>query len=495
MKKAILSSLILLFFSFSVTSAYAEDCMHDPIYERNWNAVVTTGVRVRSIPCMETSTVLTTVPVGKILKVIAETDGYYKVKLSDGTEGWIGQWLVAKTDQSFAEDVPEAPKEPLYDVKNHTFETAIRYLKNKNIVGGYPDGSFQPNKTVNRAEFTKIIVGAALDYSPEHDPSGYDIYSLSGLSFSDVKTGEWYVPYLRKAVENKIIGGYPDGTFKPSQTINLAEATKILVSALKLTKGEVENGAWYAPYMQSMQNNMYIPNNFKQPDQSVTRGDMAEMTWRIMEKINNKTSTNFVLSSPVETGFIPSHDDNENNNTEICTTDDVLSKINMDQVRTAWLKWYNDARAAEGKHAFKYNEYLNWSAKKWSQYSSDKGVMSHKRPGQTEYYDYKIITQWFADLGITFKNINRITYSENIGRGTFRCSDSDCTQELIDTIRSTFDYYMAEKTKDYRPHYNSIMNPFNEIGLGIVIDEKSGQYYLTVHYGTELLTHPEGVCD
>lgn len=488
MKKLIILLTFILIFPFFT---HAEDCMHDTVYERNWNAIVTTGVRVRNIPCMESSTVLTTVPVGKILKVTAETDGYYKVKLSNGTEGWIGQWLVAKTNQSFIEDVPEAPKEPLYDVVNHNFETAIRYLKNKDIIDGYPDGSFRPNDTVNRAEFTKIIVGAALNYKPVQDPSGYDIHSLSGLSFSDIKSGEWYVPYLRKAVENNIIGGYPDGTFKPSQTINLAEATKIFVNALNLTKGDVENGSWYAPYIQSMQNDKYIPNNFNKPDQSVTRSDMAEMTWRIMEKINNKTSTNFILS--VETGFIPSHD--ETVDTGICTAETPLNKIDINQVRTTWLEWYNDARSAEGKSAFKYNKYLNWSAKKWSQISSDRGEMSHKRPGQTAYYDYNIITQWFADLGITFKNVNRITYTENIGRGTFRCSDSDCTQELIDAIRSTFNYYMAEKNQEYRAHYNSIMNTFNEIGLGIVIDENTNQYYLTVHYGTELLTHPEGACD
>jgi hypothetical protein len=45
---------------------------------------------------------------------------------------------------------------------------------------------------------------------------------------------------------------------------------------------------------------------------------------------------------------------------------------------------------------------------------------------------------------------------------------------------------MDEKDKAYKPHYNSLMNQyFKEIGLGIVLG--NGKYYLTVHYGTELL--------
>ena len=83
----ILFSTIILTLIIGNQSASAEDCMHDPIYPTNWTAEVTTGVRVRSIPCMETSVVLSTLPVGEIVQVIAETDGYYQIKTANGTEG------------------------------------------------------------------------------------------------------------------------------------------------------------------------------------------------------------------------------------------------------------------------------------------------------------------------------------------------------------------------------------------------------------------------
>lgn len=75
-------------------------CGRDPIYEHDWSGTVTTGARVRNVACMDGSTVLTTLAVGTKVRIIAETDGWYKVKLSDGTRGWVGQWLLSKSETS-----------------------------------------------------------------------------------------------------------------------------------------------------------------------------------------------------------------------------------------------------------------------------------------------------------------------------------------------------------------------------------------------------------
>jgi hypothetical protein len=55
---------------------------------------------------------------------------------------------------------------------------------------------------------------------------------------------------------------------------------------------------------------------------------------------------------------------------------------------------------------------------------------------------------------------------------------------------------MAEKDKAYKAHYNSIMNKyFKEIGLGIAVDRSTHKYYLTVHYGTEIISNPWPICN
>jgi len=51
--------------------------------------------------------------------------------------------------------------------------------------------------------------------------------------FPDVKITDWFYPYIKKAKEMGIVKGYEDGTFKPEQTQNIAETLKMVL----LTKG------------------------------------------------------------------------------------------------------------------------------------------------------------------------------------------------------------------------------------------------------------------
>lgn len=79
--------------------AHAGDCGADPVYERNMTGAPTVGLRVRDIACMEGSNVLTTVSAGTSVKIIGETDGWYKVKIGD-TVGWMGASLIKVTNGS-----------------------------------------------------------------------------------------------------------------------------------------------------------------------------------------------------------------------------------------------------------------------------------------------------------------------------------------------------------------------------------------------------------
>lgn len=164
---------------------------------------------------------------------------------------------------------------------------ALGYLKEKDIISGYPDGTFRPYQTINRAEFTKIIIGSTGEgYSPLRDPSGYDIYSLIGVPFSDVENGAWYIPYLREAKDALIIDGYPDGTFKPAQEINFAEAAKIVVNAMGYETAGPDPSEWYKPYVDVLSAKKAIPHTINSFDQKISRGEMAEMIYRLTEGSN-----------------------------------------------------------------------------------------------------------------------------------------------------------------------------------------------------------------
>lgn len=164
-----------------------------------------------------------------------------------------------------------------------------------------------------------------------------------------------------------------------------------------------------------------------------------------------------------------------------------IKNVNLDTVRQARLGWFNTERKLVGVPAYNYNSKLDATALERSEYSKKNGTITHERNPGDGYYNYPIINQRFLDRGINPKNINRTTHSENIWRWVYKCSKTDCTQDLIAAIKSTFLFYMSEKGKSFRPHYNSMVNKyFTIIGLGITIDEAKGKYYLTVHYATEL---------
>jgi hypothetical protein len=165
----------------------------------------------------------------------------------------------------------------LSDINGHPYENAIDYLLQKGIISGYPDGTFKPNQTVNRAEFTKMIVNAAMTIDTS--------VSLS-MCFPDVKD-QWFARYVCFARIKQIISGYPDGFFRPEQTINFVEASKILVLTNKLA---YQNGdTWYYGYVKSLEDSKYIPVSITKLDQQVTRAELAEMLWRILQKKSDQT--------------------------------------------------------------------------------------------------------------------------------------------------------------------------------------------------------------
>lgn len=160
--------------------------------------------------------------------------------------------------------------EPVFTdvMPTNKFYDAIKYLKDNDIVGGYTDGSYGPFNSINRAEFTKIIVGAV-----DPAPSGSDC-------FPDVNN-EWFAPYVCYAKTNKIIEGYDDGTFKPDQYINLAEALKIVLLALKVDLSTNSGSNWYDVYLNTATNNSYLSNINSDVTHNISRGEMAELIYSI----------------------------------------------------------------------------------------------------------------------------------------------------------------------------------------------------------------------
>ncbi len=86
---------------------------------------------------------------------------------------------------------------------------------------------------------------------------------------------------------NGIIDGYPDGTFKPANFINFAEASKIIAESQDVTADTSgTNNEWFAGYVKGLENKNAIPSSVQFFDKDITRGEMAETMWRVKAKCN-----------------------------------------------------------------------------------------------------------------------------------------------------------------------------------------------------------------
>ncbi|MBB6633472.1 DUF4073 domain-containing protein [Cohnella thailandensis] len=121
--------------------------------------------------------------------------------------------------------VEDAPVPEFSDLTYHWAREMIVQAASRGIVEGYSDGSFRPNATVTRAEFTAMLVRAL----------GIDVSSTSVLSFSDASRIEtWAQPYAAAAAQARIVTGFADGSFRPDAEITRAEMTNMIARAIGL---------------------------------------------------------------------------------------------------------------------------------------------------------------------------------------------------------------------------------------------------------------------
>ncbi len=115
---------------------------------------------------------------------------------------------------------------PFPDTVGHKDEGTIALLKALDLVKGDDLGYFNPDDTITRAEFCAMIVRAlGLEKS-----AGFADFPTQ---FPDVGANQaWAYGYINVAVSQKIIEGYPDGTFKPSDPVSQGEALTMVMRAL-----------------------------------------------------------------------------------------------------------------------------------------------------------------------------------------------------------------------------------------------------------------------
>lgn len=179
------------------------------------------------------------------------------------------------------------------DTPGHWAETFMENLHVQCGVDGYEDGDgnllhlFRPDFQVTRAELITMLIKCKEG----------ELAPVSATPFSDVSPNHWGAPYIKKAHEMNIVDGFGDGTFKPNQPANRAEALKMILltwipettvaSALPNTQCmDIDQNNWYADYFNYALNENIV-SGYKDvqgnltgecgPGKNVTRAEAAKM--------------------------------------------------------------------------------------------------------------------------------------------------------------------------------------------------------------------------
>jgi uncharacterized protein YjdB len=172
------------------------------------------------------------------------------------------------------------------DITGNWAGSQIYSLINQGVVTGYVDGTFKPNNSISRAEFIVMINRAFKFNTP------------ASIFYSDVRAGDWFYLDIAKARAAGYIAGYPNGTMGPNNKISRQEAATILAGVLGLNTSTSSGyltfsdaskiPSWSWASINSLVQAGYIngyPDGTFRPANSITRAEAAVMINQGMSRV------------------------------------------------------------------------------------------------------------------------------------------------------------------------------------------------------------------
>jgi|CXWL01.1.fsa_nt_gi hypothetical protein len=201
---------------------------------------------------------------------------------------------------AFAKEFSDVPK-------NHLNHVAINYLSDAGIISGNPDGTFQPEKFVNRVESLKLILAEAATKLNE---------DTTEATFKDTDPKQWYGKFLSTAKVLGIVSGNPDGTFDPNGRVKRAAFMKMILETNRFKKDkwaeqdlykDVSKDQWFAAYMNYAGKSgllMSDANGNLKPSAELTRGEVAEIIYLMRIILKGKDNQFLISQAEAQMGQI-----------------------------------------------------------------------------------------------------------------------------------------------------------------------------------------------
>ena len=183
------------------------------------------------------------------------------------------------------QDEPAAADRVFSDVDSSFWGVeAIEALYDENIISGFENGSFQPDSSITREQAVKMICGCAK----------IDTAEYSG-EFDDVKSGDWYAPYIAAAVKEGFVKGRDDHTFGVGENITRQDFAVMLYRIIGteeeldgLTFIDKDSVSAYAleavSYMHRHQFISGYEDGSFQPKKALTRAEAAAIIYRYLKR-------------------------------------------------------------------------------------------------------------------------------------------------------------------------------------------------------------------
>ena len=125
---------------------------------------------------------------------------------------------------------------------NASYAKAVDVLSGMKVFQGYPDGSFQPEGSITRAEVAAIVYRLYTADVADKQASMYATYN----KFSDMVGASWAAGYISYCANAELVKGYPDGTFKPSGNVTGYEVLAMILRVVGYDKNNEFSGADWA---------------------------------------------------------------------------------------------------------------------------------------------------------------------------------------------------------------------------------------------------------
>lgn len=171
------------------------------------------------------------------------------------------------------------------DKKEERPATNKKSRSQRGYINGYPDGTFQPDRTVTRAEMAAILLNAEMVGQS----------SANKGRFFDVADNYWAVNPIHQASAAGMMSGYPDGTFRPSANITRAEIAAVIYKykALQGAGGgtaffDVRGDHWSSPIIAAVVAKGYMagyPDGTFQPEKALTRAEAVTILNRVLNRV------------------------------------------------------------------------------------------------------------------------------------------------------------------------------------------------------------------